>query len=256
MYIDLIGREPLDVEMDNHVAYLEENGLSASARGVIADELMFSTAYVEGDSTYNHAHFYRLYELAKARFIEGASEAVLQEDWAVLNSNAVNDSLNGNIAGYQFNRAQANKILDILNSREQLRTEAITIDEMMRRMMFNSIYDDINMNSFNFVNATFDDLYYRFPTQDEFDNAYQIIEFNEPAIIFGQVASNKPEYLDALTATSEFHEGMIYWAYQSLLARDPSSQEVFELIGNFQNTMNYQAVLKTVLITDEYAGFD
>ena len=127
---------------------------------------------------------------------------------------------------------------------------------MFRRLIFNSIYDQINMNSFNFVNASFDDLFYRFPTQAEFDNAYDVIEFNQPAMIFGEVVQNKTEYLNVLTASPEYSEGMVIWAYNSLVARDPSPQEVFEASGDFSSTMNFQSIQRGILISDEYAGFD
>ena len=62
-------------------------------------------------------------------------------------------------------------------SQYQLRTESIEIDEVTQRMLYNAVYDEINMNSFNFINATFDDLFFRFPTQAEFDDAYEVVEF-------------------------------------------------------------------------------
>lgn len=256
LFIDLIGREPLDTEMDAEVIFLEENELSVNARTTLVNKLMFNTNYLPGDSSYNYAYFTRLYDNAKARMIQGASDAVIMQQYGIFNNAAINDSLGGNLTGYELNRQQADRLLAIVNSREELRNEEIEIDEMFRRLIFNSIYDQINMNSFNFVNASFDDLFYRFPTQAEFDNAYDVIEFNQPAVIFGEVVQNKTEYLNVLTASPEYSEGMVIWAYNSLLARDPSSQEVFVAAGNFGSTMNFQSIQRGILISDEYAGFD
>ncbi|MDP4588077.1 MAG: hypothetical protein NWS86_07830, partial [Flavobacteriales bacterium] len=142
------------------------------------------------------------------------------------------------------------------NARSELMNGEILIDEMVRRMLVNAIYDEINMNSFNFVNATFNDLFFRFPTSAELDAAYQIIEFNQPASLFGSLAQTKPEYVDLLVGSAEFDEGMIIWAYESLVARTPTSNEVFELVVPFSNNYNFIEVQRTLLISDEYAGFD
>ena len=256
LFIDLIGREPLDAEMTAEIALLRADSLSFESRGVLVDKLMNSTEFIEGDSSYQRAYAVKLYENLKARFIEGASDAVLQEEYGLWRGNAILDSLNGDMTGYALKMQEANRLKAVLDSRAQWQDGAIDIDEMVRRMMFNSVYDNINMNAFNFVNASFDDLFFRFPTQPEFESAYTIIEFNEPAVIFNTVAQNKSEYLNALTATGEFHEGMVVWVYRSLLSREPSTAEVYTYALGFSNTLNIGSVQRAVLISDEYAGFE
>jgi hypothetical protein len=256
LFIDIIGREPLNVEMAEHVQKLREGELSLVARGELVDLLMLNTDFVEGDSSYRQAYCIKVYENMKARFIEGASEGLLQEEYGMWRGNALLDSLNGDMTGYALKMQQADRLLNLMNSRLQWQNGLITIDEMVRRMMFNAVYDEINMNAFNFVNASFDDLYYRFPTAPEFESAYSVVEFNEPAVIFGMVAQNKSEYLNALTANGEFFEGMVIWVYQSMLSRMPTSQEVYGAALPFRLTLNLGAVQRAVLISDEYAGFN
>lgn len=255
-YIDLLGREPLDIEMEADVAYLEENGLSFNARGALVDKLMTNTDPLEGDISYNHAYHHKIYEDTKARLIEGASDGYIQNEIGILEFAAEVDSVNGNWEGYQATLVLIDRLESIIESKEDYRLGLITVDEMYRRMIYNTIYDFINMNSFNFVNASFDDLFYRFPTKSEFDNAFEVIEFNQPATIFGLVAQNKAEYVDILTTTDEYEEGMIRWVYLSLLAREPNSLEVFNHMGTFQASYDVQEVQKAVIISDEYAGFD
>lgn len=256
LYIDCIGREPLDAEMDNDVSFLEEADLSMDSREMLLDKIMFDQNWIAGDSSYNYAYYFKVYEDTKARLIEGSSDGFLQEEYNLYYFQALADSINGNFLDYQRNLAEASKLSAVMLSREQYRANEITIDEVYSRMMNNSIYDAINMNAFNFVNATFDDLYYRFPTTAEFDNAYVIIENNAPATIFGEVASNKTEYLDVLTTTDEYEEGAIRWVFLSLLAREPSSSEVFELIQDFTLSYDLQTIQQEIMKTDEYAGFD
>jgi methionine synthase II (cobalamin-independent) len=178
------------------------------------------------------------------------------EQYAIIYSNAIQDSLNGNIPGYQVQMIEANKIKAVLDSKEDLRLEVITVDEMYRRMMFNSIYDDINMNTFNFINATFDNLFYRYPTEAEMDLAYPAIEFNGSGEVFGQIVTNKTEYLQVLSTSNEYKEGMIRWAYMQLLSREPISSEVFNRMDEMNDGYNIDLVQQSILISDEYAGFD
>ena len=52
----------------------------------------------------------------------------------------------------------------------------LKLSEMHRRMIYNSVYDKINMNTFNYINAAFDNLLFRYPTQYEFNEVYLMIE--------------------------------------------------------------------------------
>lgn len=256
LFIDLIGREPLDNEMSIEVAALESADLSIDSRTALVNKLIFNSDPLPGDSSYTFAYHIKLYDDLKARFLEGASEDVLNFQYGIFRGQAIADSINGNLSSYELNMAEANRIEAVQNARSELMDGEILIDEMVKRMLVNAIYDEINMNSFNFVNATFNDLFFRFPTSAELDAAYQIIEFNQPASLFGSLAQTKPEYVDLLVSSAEFDEGMIIWAYETLLARTPTSNEVFELVIPFSNNYNFKEVQRTLLISDEYAGFD
>jgi hypothetical protein len=255
LFIDLIGREPTDIEMESKVNFLKSGSLSSGIREQLVDDLMFSTEFIEGDSSYTKAYFLKFYNDMKGRFLEGASEATIYEEYALWTNLVAFSLQQGNLFEAELLQLEADKIKGVLDSRIQLRDDLITVDEMVRRMCFNSLFDDINMNTFNFVNATFDQIFYRFPTEAEFEQAYNIIEFNLAGTLFGTVAQNKNEYLELLTGINEFEEGMIRWAYKSLLSRDPNSAEVIDLLDDFQNNNDIQTVQKKILITDEYAGF-
>jgi hypothetical protein len=254
LYIDLIGREPTDSEMSADVTTLESGALSYNARKTVIDKLMYSTEQANG-SSYAETYYRKLYNDQKARFLDAASEQSLDSEYQLWRAIAYQDSLNGNLFGYEIIMIEANKIKAVIDSRLELQNGTIQIDEMCRRMMYNSIYDDINMGSFNFINATFDDSFSRFPTQAEFDLVYNAIESNAAGVLFGTSVNNKVEYLQTLTANTEFDEGMIRWAYRTLLSRDATSSEVFNRMSLFAPAHSIQAVQLYILTTDEYAGF-
>jgi len=254
MYIDLIGREPTDTEMDRDVVLLEGDTLSPEVRLAVINTLVSGTDSLDG-TTYRTLYYEKLYTDLKARFLEGASDAVLNERYGLARSMAVNDSLNGNWAGYSMNQARAERFLAVLECPVDMELQEIDVREACARMIWNGVYDQINMNSFNFVNATFDDLYQRFPTQAEFDVSYDIIEYNQPSLLFGMSANDKPSYIDAMVWNPEWDEGMVRWQFRSFLARDPSDAEVLEANAEFLLNLQTADIQRYILQSDEYAGF-
>jgi hypothetical protein len=128
------------------------------------------------------------------------------------------------------------------------------VDEVMRRMVFNPIYDQINMNSFNYVNATFDNLLFRYPTQAEFDAGYTMVDGNTPALLFGQSGQNKGDYSGIITSNTEFWEGMVRWCYRTFMGREPSSYETYGVLPGLLADHDLQRVQRAILVTDEYAN--
>jgi hypothetical protein len=118
------------------------------------------------------------------------------------------------------------------------------------------VYDEINMNTFNFVNASFDNLFFRYPTQAEFYAGFNMVEYNQPATVLGQPGQNKDEYVEILINSREFYEGLIVWSYQILLAREPSTAETNELMIDLYQDHDLQKVQRSIMVTDEYAHFN
>jgi len=255
LFIDLIGREPVDSEMVEAVQFLRARSLAMDARDSLVRRLMFNPAPVAGDSSYQYFYFQRFYELMKIRLIEGASDSYISSEIGIIYFGYVLDSLNGDTASMARRRVEMDKYQRIIDSQLQLRYGEITIDSVCQRMVNNAIYDFINMNSFNFINATFDNLFYRYPTVSEFDRAYAMVDAETSASLFGMTGTNKTEYIDILIRQRELYQGIIIWCYQTLMAREPNTAEVYALLQPFVSSRNVQDVQRKILITDEYANF-
>lgn len=254
LFIDLLGREPLDVEMNAEVSALESAGLSGDSRTALVNKLMTSTAFVEGDSSYKNAYHQRQYEGFKARFLEGVSDEVIDGYIGNAAQAALADSLSGNAQGASESNSALQKLLRLKNSRTELRDGLITVNEAVKRMMLNDVYDEINMNTFNFLNASFDNLLFRYPTNAEFDAGYAMVENNASAILFGQSGQNKAAYLDILVNSTEGHEGLVRLYFRTFLGREPSTYEAYQITSAFQEDHDLQRMQRTILIGDEYAG--
>ena len=255
LYIDLIGREPLDDEMSSDVEFLRNNDVTLESRDSLIYKLQFDTNFVTGDSSYKQAYFHRLYEMVKVRLIEGVSNGHIQTVMNTRYNRYVNDSLGGNMISAHENLIKYYRFKDIINSETELYNNLIDIKEMHRRMINNPIYDNINMNTFNFVNAAFDNLLFRFPTQYEFNNSYAMIEDEQPYTVLGSSGTNKEDFINIICNTREFYEGIIHWTYLTLIARVPTTTETDFLMNDFYISCDFHKLQRYVMKTDEYAHF-
>ena len=255
LYIDLIGREPLDEEMNLDVQFLRDNNVTIESRDTLISKLQFDTTYVEGDISYKNAYFHRLYEMVKVRMIEGASNAYIENEMGIFLFFYEVDSLAGNLIGAHNNLINYYRLKDIIESESLFYNNFIDIKEMHRRMLNNAIYDQINMNTFNFVNAAFDNLLFRYPTQNEFNCSYSMIEDEIPQIVLGFSGSNKDDLINIICNSREFYEGIIHWSYLTLLARVPSTIETDFLMNDFYITCDFHKLQRYIMKTDEYAHF-
>ncbi len=238
VFIDLIGREPLDSEMASEVAALKATQIATASRSALINKLQNNTDFIEGDTSYYRAYHQHLYNQAKIRCIEGASDMLIEE--------FINDTQDELVIL---------RLSKVFKSREEMQNGAIEFNEMFGRMVSNAIYDQINMNSFNFVNATFDNLFWRFPTDAEFDAGFSMVENNSSASLFGVNGQTKDDYVNILINSTEMYEGMIIWVYQQLLSRRPTTEETVELLEDFVANKKIQDIQHHIMITDEYANF-
>ena len=75
---------------------------------------------------------------------------------------------------------------------------------------------------------------------------------NSPLSTWG---NNKENFSYIICASREFYEGVIIWAYGTLLAREPSTQEIDILMQNFYQNHDFQWVQRQIMQTAEYAHF-
>ena len=256
VYIDLLGREPLDVEMTAEVNTLREGDVSPEARRALLVKLQSDSSFVEGDGSYKQAYYQRLYDLFKVRMVEGASDALFNQYRAQYRSKATKDSLSNDMPSYEASIEIVEDIDAVLAIKQEYYNGAIGIEEVYSRLLDNYVYDQINMNTFNFINASFDNMYFRFPTKAEFDKAWSMIVWGGEQTLLGETGSSRDDYLHIVTHSREFYQGIIIWMYKTLMAREPTAEEIVEHMDELYNTGNLQLLQQEIMITDEYANFE
>lgn len=255
LYIDLIGREPLNTEMEADVAFLRSGELGQQVRQNLVLRLMTDSTWLAGDSSYAHAYNRRQYELFKSRLLEGASDEVIDGFIGQALQQALADSLSGNTDGLSAANAAVEDLRNVKRIPQQYRAGLVGMAEVHRRLVMNAVYDEIHMNAFNYVHATFDNLLFRAPTNAEFSTAYAMVEHATPGVLFGQGGASKGAYAAIVTGSSEYMEGMVRWCYQTFLGRLPNTSELYAILPGFQLDQDLRRVQRQLFTSDEYAGF-
>ena len=238
LFIDLIGREPLDTELLAEVDALKNMQLTKTARIALINKLQTDKSPIERDTSYSHAFHRQLYSLSKARCLEGAGDEIVLD-----------------FQGFAPTEADFQRLQRVLDSRLELQENKIIYNELLARMIYNTLYDELNMNTFNFINASFDNLYWRSPTDAEFAAGFKMVEDNVSATLLGQVGQNKRDYVSIISTSREMYEGIIIWVYQQALARRPNTSETTALLEDFINHQDIKIIQQEVLSSDEYANF-
>src|SRR5687768_13996222 len=255
LFIDIIGREPLDNELTAVVSRLKTGGLKREIRDSIIYNLMTDTTYRENEFSYKAAYVQNLYNLAKVRCLEGAADSEIQLRIGILKNGALADSLEGNWDAYYQKQNEIRRNEAAIDSRQNLYQGLIAYHQMYAFMIDNGVYDLINMNTFNFVRASFDELLWRLPIEQEFNSAFNMIEYNQTTEFFGSLGQNKNDYIRILTESNEMLEGMLIWCFQVYLSRPPSPDEVVTLLPVYLETKDINWLIAQILVTDEYANF-
>lgn len=255
IYIDLISREPLNSELSVEVDSLKAAGLSRESRLKIIRKLMTDTTFRPNEFSYKAAYVQNLYTLAKVRNLEGIGDGALRQSIGIARNGMVRDSIEENWDAYHEKQASIRRNQAVLDSKGLLLEGQIRYHEMYAYMVDNTVYDQINMNAFNFIRAVFDELLWRLPTEDEFSRSFDMIEHNYNRALFGQMGSHKDDFIDIVIQSDGMHEGMIIWAYQTLLNRAPSPGEIVTLLPRYIETGDINLIFEEILVTDEYANF-
>ena len=138
----------------------------------------------------------------------------------------------------------------------EFRDGTIAWPEVNRRYCDNVVYDDLNMNSFNFVNATFDDLFGRYPTEAEFEQAYAAVEFSAPSLLFGTLIDDKDSFRALLVEDQEFRENAIRWWGERLLVRPITGAETAAWLNIVGPDVDIRLLQRLLITSDEYADFE
>lgn len=256
LFIDLIGRGPTDIEKTVEIDKLNSNDLSEESRLDLINRLMTDSTYSENEGSYLEAYCNNLYLLAKIRCLEGVTDAeIVGMKLVDLRLGAYQDSLAANWEKYFEKLNNIRRYELMLGSTERLISGDLEYHEIYAFMIDNGVYDIINMNAFNFIRASFDQLLFRLPIEEEFNQAFDMVEFGLPNQLLGENGNSKEDYINIIINSTAMKEGMIRWAYQVFLQREGTAAEVATLLELYKQDESINQIITKIIVTDEYANF-
>ncbi len=238
-YIALLGRKPDNVEFAAGVSTLTSSKFSMASRQVFLDGIINQGEY-----------YFNLYTQSKSRYLLGVDTADIQENIYVFNI-LLQDPQNAAI--YPQIIDERDRLQLLLEIPDDLEGGALDVKGMYRRMVYNYVYDQINMGSQNFVISCFQHFLLRYPTSSELQQAENMVN-GLSGVLFLMQADSKIEFLDVFFNSTDYYEGQVRDVFRKFLYREPIIQEVNALAGNYESSGSYSSLLKTVLSSDEYAG--
>ena len=255
LFIDIIGREPTDIEQSIEVDTMNENDLSEEVRLDLIFRLMTDTTFSINEGSYHEAYCNNLYLLGKIRCLDGIPDAEFNQDINTIKMGLYQDSIDQNWESYYGKLNEIRRLELVVGSVKRLQNYKIDYHEMFGFMIDNSIYDVLNMNTFNFVRASFDQLLFRIPTEQEYAQAFEMVESGKPSELLGETGNSKEDYIRIMINSTAMKEGMIRWAFQVFLQRPGSASEIATLLEEYKLHEDINQIIAKIVVTDEYANF-
>lgn len=145
IYIDFLGREPLDVELTAATSDLKSNHLGDASREQLLTNLTESEESCQ-----------RFYEIYQTSYLPGVTNDELDQTIYLLEVQRDLAIQNGNNALAQLYNIELNLMYALRNVRVNYQNGEITINEFMSRITRNQFYEEINMGAENYVLSCFD----------------------------------------------------------------------------------------------------
>lgn len=238
-YISLLGRKPDPTEASSAVSTLRQNNLSVANREAFLNGLLSQPAYYE-----------RQYDIGRSLYLNSIDSTAINDELFVLDIVLSDPQYTSIWPQVQIEKA---KLLELLAIPDDLTSGTIDMPEMHRIMVYNLIYDEINMGTQNFVVSMFQNFLFRYPTATELASGELMVD-GFTSTVFLENGRNKDDFLDIFFGSGDYYEGQIRDVYTRYLFREPTAEELETLSVAYKSDGDYQAVVRTVLASDEYAG--
>jgi hypothetical protein len=165
LYIDLFGRAATESELMEQSDYLIEFDYSVDAREDIVENLMTSWEYYKNINV-----------LTTQKYLVSLDSFSLKSQidyWVYIIDIYYDTGLDVEALYYTI---ENEKLILLSTAHVELYEGSIFIDEYFKRFINNYFYDMVNMGSENFVISCFQNLFHRYPTDDELLDAVSMVD--------------------------------------------------------------------------------
>jgi hypothetical protein len=242
-HIDLLGVQPSDTVLAETADTLSKSPSNVDLRASFLAEAIENDLYFE-----------RFFSLTSLKFIEGLERPHLEARQVEYEAIRASFAAEGDSLRVQYFEYEIIKIDSLIQSSDRFRLQEISLKEYFRSFIYNGIYDDINMGTFNFVQSCFENLLGRGPTADELDRGMKMVE-GKSTYVFLTGGNSKSDFIDIMLDSPEFLVGRVQDVYEQLVQRKPTSSEQVIAVQLLQGKKNVKELQVSVAKTKDYAGF-
>jgi len=239
-YISLLGREPSAQEESAALLVLKNANLSTASRKQMLQSIIDKPEYKQ-----------KVLEFNALKLVNSPFDTIaIQEQLYIYNLLAQDPQ-------YAPFLDIINHIIDnleiLLATPEDFGSGTIGMQEMQRRLVYNEIYDQLNMGSYNYVLSLFNHFLFRDPTNDEHNSGITMVDGFE-AILFYDTGNSKEEFIDIFLHSDDYYEGQVRELFLRYLFREPTSEEQGYHAVRYGQSLDYEQLQKDILSTDEFVG--
>lgn len=238
-YISLLGRKGDETEFNAAVTQLRLNNVSQADREAFLNGIIGSDEY-----------YVNLFDVGRAQLLNSLDTTDISEQ-VLLFDLLLTDPQYQDI--WPVIIEERGRLVLLLEIPDELIAGNIDLVEMHRRMVYNYVYDQINMGTQNFVISMFQNLLLRYPTAAELEDSETMVD-GFPSQIFLESGRNKEDFIRIFLESSDYYEGQVRDIYSRFLFREPDTQEMESLSLDYKNNGDYAALLVAVLSSDEFVG--
>lgn len=240
-YILVLGREPSALEFEKAVDSLKVHGLDESSR-----YNFLNTVFSLSDYKWRQVEKWRSQLLGSVDSIDIITRIAIFEFF-------LNDSTY--ISDWPVLQVEQDRLDTLYNASYDYVAGAISIRKMQSHMLNNLFYDEINMGPDNFVISSFQHFLDRNPTLIEQTSGVGMVSGSN-AVLFLKAGASKEDYLNIFFNSDDYFEGAVIRVYKDYLLRAPGSIEMSTAALKYKSTLDFEAVQKDVLVTDEFIGIE
>lgn len=238
-YISLLGRKAEPDEFESAEVVLRADNLSQANREAFLGTLIGTNEYYDN-----------LFEVGRALYLNSIDTVDIQDQIFLFNL-LLQDPQYQDI--YPVLNDEISRMQLVLDIPTDLKNGSIDEVEMHNRLIYNYVYDQINMGTQNFVISMFQNFLFRYPTGEELANSELMVN-GFPSQIFLESGRSKLDFMRIFFESGDYYEGQVRDVFSRYLFREPDTEEMETLSNQYEDTGNYEDLLETVLSTDEYIG--
>jgi len=239
LYISVLGRQASDEEYNAGLAILNAGKLNDSSREALVDVVLANEEYLHNE-----------FETVRNDLLNSSDTSDFTFWVNIFESNKLTTNDPFLLDLYDVAIAKLELCQQII---PDLQSESINFIEVQRRCCNNTIYDDINMGTENFVVSMYQNFLFRYPTIDELQAASRMVDGYE-SVVFFEIGRSKDDFLDVFLGSDEYFEGQVRTAFNRFLYREPSTEELNALRVQYESDKDFKSMQKQILINDEYVG--